>query len=151
MERSQRDREQLEEQLSGAEQKTSDLEGKSRDLQQQVHFPHLWPSLRMCVLRPPTWAWSSPLVLRPARRGLASSIGVAKYVGNVLIILMPDMGYVLGADFLSWCVASKQLRSGLLRLGVLRKETLLVVKQAYRPHQTAAFRYARGSLPLHLK
>lgn len=55
LERNQRDREQLEEQLGGAEQKISDLDGKSRDLQQQVHLTpschvYLGISLRAALL-----------------------------------------------------------------------------------------------------
>ena len=79
------------------------------------------------------------------------SIGVAKYTCDFLVIPMPDLGYVLGADFLAYYDVSKQWRNGLLRLGVIPDSVLPIVKQKYKPYQTVPMRRPRGTLPLHLK
>ena len=84
-------------------------------------------------------------------KGLTFSIGVAKYTADFLVIPMPGIGYILGADFLSKFDVSKDWRNGLLRMGVVKDSVLPIVKQAYRPYQTVPMRRARGHLPLHLK
>ncbi len=64
---------------------------------------------------------------------------------------MPDVGYLLGADFLSQFEVSKNWLHNTLRLGVLHEKVLPIVKQRYQPFQKVPMRRARGFLPLHLK
>ena len=84
-------------------------------------------------------------------KGAVFSIGVAKYTAKFLVIPMPDLSYVLGADFLATYDVSKQWRCKRLRLGVIKKDVLPFVKQTYRPYQTVPLRRETGTIHMRLK
>lgn len=54
---------------------------------------------------------------------------------RLLVIPMPELGYVLGGDLLAFYLVSKQWRTGPLPLGVTPDSVSPVVKQKYRPQE----------------
>ena len=85
-----------------------------------AHNDNLLPvtenTARIDVLLPPRQhaLLTAHKALYPFQAGpVVFSTGVAKYTCTFLVISMPDLGYVLGADFLAYYDGSKQWRTEL--------------------------------------